>query len=71
MMLDAIDMLEREGVARLELQAEADNARGLAFYRKLGFAEESIQRAAYKRAGEAGYIDEVMMVMFLGPLRER
>jgi putative acetyltransferase len=71
MVLDAIAMLEREGVARLELQAEADNARGRAFYRKLGFAEESVQRAAYKRAGEDHYVDEVMMVMFLGPLKER
>jgi ribosomal protein S18 acetylase RimI-like enzyme len=68
MVLDALKMMEEAGVARVELQAEADNERGLAFYRKLGFVEESRQRAAYKRAGEPNYVDEVMMVKFLGPL---
>jgi putative acetyltransferase len=57
--------LEAQGVRRLELLAEADNPRGLAFYRKMGFAEEGLQRRAYRRAGEGRDIDEIMMVRFL------
>jgi RimJ/RimL family protein N-acetyltransferase len=46
---------------------EADNPRGIAFYRKLGFEREGVQRRAYKRAAESAYVDEVMMVKFAGP----
>ena len=60
--------LEHSGVLRFELQVEADNPRGIAFYRKLGFEREGVQRRAYKRAAEPGYVDEVMMVKFAGPL---
>jgi putative acetyltransferase len=55
--------LKADGVVRVELMAEADNARGLSFYRKLGFVEEGVQRRAYRRAGAE--IDEIMMVRFL------
>ena len=48
-----------------ELQAEADNARGLAFYRKMGFEQEGVQRRAYRRAGESADFDEILMVRFL------
>ncbi|WP_439814865.1 GNAT family N-acetyltransferase [Zavarzinia sp. CC-PAN008] len=68
MMQDALDRLAGEGVLRVELLAEADNARGLAFYRRMGFAVEGVQRAAYRRAGDAGFTDEVMMARFLGVL---
>ena len=65
MLRDALDHLRAAGVRRLELQAEADNARGLAFYRKLGFVAESVQRDACWRAGDAAPVDEILMVKFL------
>lgn len=68
MLTDVLAVLERSGVLRFELQVEADNPRGIAFYRKLGFEHEGVQRKAYKRAGESQYIDEVMMVKFAGAL---
>lgn len=61
----AIGQMRSLGVRRVELQAEADNPRGLAFYRKLDFEQEGVQRRAYRRAGEASDVDEVMMVRFL------
>ena len=65
MLRDAVEHLRAAGVRRLELQAEADNARGLAFYRKLGFVAESVQRDACWRAGDAAPVDEILMVKFL------
>jgi len=53
------------GVVRVELMAEIDNDRGIAFYRKLGFETEAVLRRAYRRAGDASEIDEVLMVRFL------
>ena len=71
MLRDALAHLEAEGATRVELMAEADNARGLAFYRQLGFEIEGVQRFAYRRAGDRDYVDEVLMVQFLGELRGR
>jgi len=68
MMRDVLAVLERSGVLRFELQVEADNPRGIAFYRKLGFEREGVQRKAYKRAADSEYVDEVMMVRFAGVL---
>ena len=62
--------LEPEGVLRFELMVERDNPRGIAFYRKVGFAQEGVQRSAYKRASESHYVDEVLMVRFAGVLRD-
>jgi putative acetyltransferase len=62
---DAMAELKASGVIRVELLAEPDNLRGLAFYKKLGFHVESVQSRAYSRAGTPGYIDEVMLVRFL------
>ena len=64
MLRDVLARLELSGVLRFELQVEADNPRGVAFYRKLGFEREGVQRKAYKRAGEPEYVDEIMMVKF-------
>ena len=61
----ALEQMKLLGVRRAELQAEADNARALAFYRKLGFEQEGVQRRAYRRAGETADVDEIMMVRFL------
>jgi ribosomal protein S18 acetylase RimI-like enzyme len=65
MMADAIGQMKALGVRRAELQAEADNSRGLAFYRKMGFEQEGVQRRAYRRAGENTDVDEILMVRFL------
>jgi len=71
MMTTAIARLEREGVLRVELMVEADNARGRAFYRKLGFEQEGVIKAAYKRAGETDYVDEIYLGKLLAPLPRR
>lgn len=68
MMIEAIDLLAAEGVLRVELMLEADNPRAMAFYRKLGFEYEGTLRAAYKRAAQAHYVDEVLMARLLVPL---
>ena len=68
MLGDVLAQLERGGVLRFELLVEADNSRGIAFYQKLGFEREGVQRKAYKRAAERDYVDEVMMVRFAGAL---
>ena len=67
MLQDVLTRLQPSGVLRFELQVEADNPRGIAFYRKLGFEHEGVQRKAYKRAGEPEYVDELVMVKFAGP----
>jgi putative acetyltransferase len=64
MLEEVLTHLERSGVLRFELLVEADNPRGIAFYEKLGFEREGVQRKAYKRAAEQDYVDEVMMVRF-------
>jgi len=65
MLEEAIARLRAAGVIRVELLVEADNARALGFYRKLGFELEGRMRRAYKRAGEAQYVDELVMTRFL------
>jgi putative acetyltransferase len=65
MVMDAIARLRSEGACRIELLVEADNAHAIGFYRRLGFEHEGIQRKAYKRAGEAAYVDELMMALLL------
>lgn len=61
----ALEQMKAMGIRRAELQVEADNARGRAFYRKLGFEEEGVQRRAYRRGGEDRDVDEILMVRFL------
>lgn len=71
MLRDMLALVEAQGATRVELMAEADNLRGLGFYEKLGFVREGVQRFAYRRAGDADYVDEVVMVRFLGELARR
>lgn len=66
MIEESFALMRSDGVMRVELMVEADNARGIAFYRKLGFEPEGRLRAAYKRGHEAGYVDEVIMARWLG-----
>jgi putative acetyltransferase len=65
MLEDAIARLRRAGVRRVELTVEADNPRAIAFYQRLGFMQEGTQRAAYKRAADDGYVDELMYGLLL------
>jgi putative acetyltransferase len=64
----AIATLHAEGVTRIELTLEEDNARALKFYRKLGFELEGIMRSAYKRSNDSHYLDELLMAKLLPPL---
>ena len=65
MVSDAIEHLKADGVKRIELYAESDNAPGLRFYRKLGFKYEGTLRKFYKRAGEAEYIDDQLLALLI------
>jgi ribosomal protein S18 acetylase RimI-like enzyme len=65
MLEEAIEALRQEGARRIELSVEADNPRAERFYQKLGFDTEGRMRAAYKRAGAEGYVDQLMMALLL------
>ena len=63
MVTDAIERLRSEGVERIELIVESDNAPALRFYKKLGFEREGTLRKFYKRAGDAQAIDDHVMAL--------
>jgi putative acetyltransferase len=55
-----LDLADRWiGLTRVDLEADADNERGIAMYRQFGFVEEGRQKKAYFREGE--YVDAVLM----------
>lgn len=66
MMDDALARLRNAGIIRVELTVEADNPRAIAFYERFGFMHEGTQRAAYKRASDERYVDELMYGLLLG-----
>ncbi len=66
MIEEALDCMRAEGILRVELMVEADNPRGIAFYRKLGFEQEGVLMRAYKRASDRDYVDEILMAKWLG-----
>lgn len=68
LMEQIISMLAAQGILRLELMLETDNPRAFAFYKKLGFVQEGLMRAAYKRASDAHYTDEIFMARLLAEL---
>ncbi len=68
MVNEAIESMREDGILRIELLVEADNSRGFAFYRKVGFEQEGRLRAAYKRSHEPAYVDELLMARLLPPL---
>ena len=65
MVSDAIAHLKADGVKRIELYVESDNAPGLRFYKKLGFEHEGTLRKFYKRADEAEYIDDQLLALLI------
>lgn len=54
------DFLVKNGIKRVELGAEADNERGLAFYKKLGFQVDGVMPKYLKRRADNHYVDEVL-----------
>lgn len=62
---DALVHLREDGVRRVELYAESDNAQALAFYKRLGFVHEGTLREFYKRADQDHYVDEYVMGLLL------
>ena len=65
MITEALECMRAEGIRRVELMVEADNPRAFAFYRKLGFEQEGRLRAAYKRANQPDFVDELLMAKLL------
>jgi putative acetyltransferase len=65
MINEALACMREDGIRRVELMVEADNPRAFAFYRKLGFEQEGRLRAAYKRANQSDYVDELLMARLL------
>ena len=61
----ALENMKAAGVIRAQLLVEPENTRAIAFYVRMGFHQESIQRRAYRRSGEPGEIDDIVMVRFL------
>jgi putative acetyltransferase len=64
----AIAAMRADGVLRVELMVEAENARGIGFYRKLGFEQEGRLRKAYKRAQDPDFHDDIVMAKLFPPL---
>jgi putative acetyltransferase len=62
---EALECMRQEGIRRVELMVETDNPRAFAFYRKLMFEQEGRLRAAYKRANQPDYVDELLMARLL------
>jgi putative acetyltransferase len=65
MIAGALATLKTEGIIRVQLLVEPENVRGIAFYERMGFHKEALMRRAYRRSGEAGEIDDLVMVRFL------
>ena len=65
MIADALAALKAEGIIRVQLFVEPENARGIAFYERMGFHKEALMKRAYRRSGEATEIDDLVMVRFL------
>lgn len=65
----AIGQAAERGATRVELTVAADNARGIAFWRKLGFEVEGRFREYFSRHGKPGLFDELAMALILNKRR--
>lgn len=63
-MTKAIDKAKELGFEQIELGVYADNKKGIALYKKMGFQETGRILRAYKLK-DGTYIDEINMVLFL------
>ncbi len=64
LMTKAIDKARELGFGQVELGVYADNDKGLALYKKMGFQEMGKTLRAF-RLKDGTYIDEINMVLFL------
>jgi putative acetyltransferase len=60
---DVITELASDGKTRIELSAETDNVRGIAFYKAMDFVVEGTMKNYIKRANDSGFTDEIMMAL--------
>ena len=65
LMQAALDAAQAYGFTRVELSVRADNARAIALYRRLGFVQEGLQRAAFLVDGR--YFDLCVMALVWQP----
>jgi putative acetyltransferase len=65
MIAAVLEELKAAGIIRVQLMIEPDNARGRAFYERMGFHQEAILRRGFRRFGQPGETDDVVMVRFL------
>ena len=56
---EILNLLKSQNAIRVELMAEADNDKAIAFYKNLGFEEEGRLRKYFNREGKL--IDEIVM----------
>lgn len=59
----AIEAARAKDFERIELEVFGSNARAIALYKRLGFAQEGVRRRAWKLDG--AYEDDVLMALFL------
>lgn len=60
-----ITRLKQQGIQRIQLMVESDNARAIKFYKKLGFKHEGTLEKYFKRANNNHYVDEYLMALLL------
>jgi len=60
---EIINSLAKEGIKKIELVVEVDNARAISFYKKLGFEIEGTRKKLFNRDGE--FIDSYFMAKML------
>lgn len=64
MLQELFETLKNAGIKRVELRVEADNDRGIQFYKKIGFQLEGTLKSRYKRACDSHYTDNLVMGLF-------
>ena len=64
MVQQMIEQLKQDGCKKLQLFAEADNPRAIAFYKSFGFKEEGLM-PGYVRRSHDKYVDEVVMGLII------
>jgi ribosomal protein S18 acetylase RimI-like enzyme len=66
---DALQKLKEDGFRRIELFVEADNDKGINFYKKMGFQTDGLLPMYIKRNNESCYVDELLMSITYGANR--
>jgi ribosomal protein S18 acetylase RimI-like enzyme len=58
---EALRTLKHDGFKRIDLMAESDNDKAIAFYKSLGFQIDGRLPLYLRRAGSSSYVDELIM----------